>query len=1032
MSLSRTAPALVAGLALATSGLAVTTATTASANPAGTGLVISEVYGGGGNSGATLTNDFIELYNPTGAAISVNGWSVQYRSSTGTTAQVTSLTGSVPAGGHYLVQQAAGTGGTTPLPTADAIGTIAMSASSGVVLLVPNTTGVSTQGDLAGSMEVVDAVGYGTAATTFEDANTGANLTSTTAATRNASGTDTDHNANDFSEVAPDPQNSSSGPPPEVTIVDATIAEIQGTGAASPFAGVPNTYVRTRGVVTAAYPSGGFFSFVIQTEGTGGGSDATPGASDGIWVRQTSGAIEVEIGDFVEVVAPVQENFTLTRLSYDPADEDQALTELADPHTDPVPLVGDFPTTDAEREAHEGELLDVTGQSFTVTDNFDTNRFAEIGLATGDRPLIHPLDVGAPGSPEADAVAADNEARAVTLDDGSSANYTTGSAADLPVPWLSPTNPIRVGSQATLHAPVILDFQFNVWRFQPTQRVTDEGAHVATFENTRSEDLAPQPLGGDLKLATFNVLNYFNTTGADYEAAGGECTFFEDRDGDPVTNDDCGPTGPRGAAEDEDLERQQAKIVAAINTMDADIVSLEEIENSVVLGEPRDDALAALVAALNADAGSTRWAYVPSPDAAELPPVGSQDVIRTAFIYNPDTVEAVGGSDVLEDDPDFSNAREPLAQAFKAAGADDDTAFAVVVNHFKSKGNSTPPQTGNDNEDTGNGAGAFNGDRTRQAESLVAFADAFATSRGIDKVFLAGDFNSYSQEDPMQVLYDAGYTGIESDTEGEATYSFDGLYGSLDHVLANDAAFADVTGADIWNINSVESVAFEYSRHNNNVTDFYAPDVFRASDHNPEIVGIDVPDAEPVATTVTATADEVPYGTAGEVEVDVESANATSGTVEVRDGSNVLGTASVAEDGTATVTLPPRSLPVGTHTLTVAYSGDAANEPSTGTVTVRVVKAEPTMTVDVDPDRVTTKTPVELSVTLAAPGQTVTGWVGVLFDGHSQVRQLRDGGVEFDLGRFKKAGVYDVWVIYAGSDTAEPVLKQVEIRVVKK
>ena len=608
---------------------------------------------------------------------------------------------------------------------------------------------------------------------------------------------------------------------------------------------------------------------MIQTEGTGGATDATPGASDGVWVHQTSGAVTPQVGDFVEVTAPVEENFGLTRMSYDPTDAEQALEVLADAHQPVTALVTNYPTTNEGREAHEGELLDVTGQGFTVTDNFDTNRFAEIGLATGTRPLIHPLDVGTPGSPEAQTVAADNAARAVTLDDGSSANYTSGATADLPVPWLTPTNPIRVGSPAALHAPVVLDFQFGAWRFQPTHQVTDEGSDVATFANTREADEAPQPVGGDLKLATFNVLNYFNTTGVAYEAAGGSCTFFTDRDGDPVTDNDCGPSGPRGAAEDEDLERQQAKIVAAINTMDADIVSLEEIENSVKLGEPRDDALSALVTALNADAGSTRWAFVPSPDPSELPPTADQDVIRTAFIYNPDTVAAVGPSDVLGDDPNFTNAREPLAQAFKAAGTSDDAAFAVIVNHFKSKGDSTPPQSGNDNADTGNGAGAFNGDRTRQAQSLATFADAFADSRGIEKVFLAGDFNAYNHEDPLEVLYDAGYTGVESDTAGEATYSFDGLYGSLDHVLANDAAFADVTGADIWNINSVESVAFEYSRHNNNVTDFYAPDVFRASDHNPEIIGIDVPGfPAPATTTVTATADNIPYGEEGTVEVD--------------------------------------------------------------------------------------------------------------------------------------------------------------------
>src|SRR5690242_2901682 len=122
--------AVAAGLAAAVSGLALLTTTPASA--ASTGLVISEAYGGGGNSGATYTHDFVELYNPTSAAISVDGMSVQYRSSGSTAAAtgVTTLSGSVPAGGHYLVQEAQGTGGSTPLPTPNATGTIAMSGTA--------------------------------------------------------------------------------------------------------------------------------------------------------------------------------------------------------------------------------------------------------------------------------------------------------------------------------------------------------------------------------------------------------------------------------------------------------------------------------------------------------------------------------------------------------------------------------------------------------------------------------------------------------------------------------------------------------------------------------------------------------------------------------------------------------------------------------------------------------------------------------------------------------------------------------------
>jgi len=94
-------------------------------------IVISQIYGGGGNSGATLKNDFTELFNPGSQTVSLSGWSVQYASAAGAFTQATALAGSIPPGGYYLVQEAAGTGGTTPLPAPNATGSIAMAAGSG-------------------------------------------------------------------------------------------------------------------------------------------------------------------------------------------------------------------------------------------------------------------------------------------------------------------------------------------------------------------------------------------------------------------------------------------------------------------------------------------------------------------------------------------------------------------------------------------------------------------------------------------------------------------------------------------------------------------------------------------------------------------------------------------------------------------------------------------------------------------------------------------------------------------------------------
>jgi predicted extracellular nuclease len=173
----------------------------------GAAVVISQVYGGGGNSGALYTHDFIELVNRTDAPVGLAGWSVQYASSTGSSWQVTALAGEIGPGEYLLVQQAAGAGGTQPLPTPDVVGTIAMAAGSGKVALVPSV------GALAGTCplgDVVDFVGYGSA-NCFEGAGTAPTLTNTTSASRLSGGCqDTDQNGVDFTSGAVVPRNSAS------------------------------------------------------------------------------------------------------------------------------------------------------------------------------------------------------------------------------------------------------------------------------------------------------------------------------------------------------------------------------------------------------------------------------------------------------------------------------------------------------------------------------------------------------------------------------------------------------------------------------------------------------------------------------------------------------------------------------------------------------------------------------------------------------------------------------------------------------
>ncbi|MEO7922455.1 MAG: lamin tail domain-containing protein [Chitinophagaceae bacterium] len=170
-------------------------------------VVISQVYGGGGNLNATYRNDFIEIFNRGAASVNLNGWSVQYNSATGTGAwQKTNLTNvTIAPGQYYLIQEAAGTGGTVNLPTPDVIGIIAMSATAGKVALVNTTT------LLTGSCPAaVDFVGYGTA-NCFEGAAAAPVLSNTTAALRAANGcTDNNNNSTDFSVGAPAPRNTAS------------------------------------------------------------------------------------------------------------------------------------------------------------------------------------------------------------------------------------------------------------------------------------------------------------------------------------------------------------------------------------------------------------------------------------------------------------------------------------------------------------------------------------------------------------------------------------------------------------------------------------------------------------------------------------------------------------------------------------------------------------------------------------------------------------------------------------------------------
>ena len=865
---------------------------------------VSQVYGGGGNAGADYRNDFIELFNRSAADVSVAGWSVQYASSTGATWQVTPLSGSVPAGKHYLVQEGAGAGGTLFLPDPDATGAIAMSATAGKVALVASTTPLSGACPTGGA--IVDFVGYGTAANCFEGAGPTARLVpaNTTAALRLADGaTDTDNNNADFVIGAPNPRaahdsaprvastfpaSSGTGVPSwanltitfsepvdvtdgwfsiscatsgshaatesggpgsftlnptanfvggetcTVTVVAANVTDedtddppnamaadhvfsftvasditcgdpatfihqIQGSGLASPLV---NQTVEIQGVVVGAYPgANGFQGLHVQEEDAD--QDANPATSEGIFIFEPNGGATYAVGDAVRIKGRVTE-FTTTGVT---------LTELTNLNNLVVCASGQTVTpagvslpfssqTFAER--YEGMLVDID-QELSVTETFTLGRFGEVVLSSGGR-LITPTNVVAPGAP-AIAMQAENDRNRIVLDDGD--NRQNLDPTVYPTGGLSAFNTLRIGD-TTDGGTFVLEQRFGTYRLQPT-------ATLPTFEPTNPRPEDPDGVGGTIKVASMNVLNYFTTLDTNPGSGNGP--------------DICGPSllECRGANTTFELDRQRAKILSALIGLDADVVGLMEIENNDF------EAVKDLVDGLNDVLGAGTYDFI------DTGTIGT-DAIKVAFIYQPASAVPVGDYAILDStvDPRFLDQRNrpALAQTFESTATGGQA--TVIVNHLKSKGSAC-----DGDPDTGDGQGNCNLTRVDAAEALVDWIASDPTDSGDLDAIVIGDLNSYAKEDPIGVFEDAGYENMIQTFLGDEAYSFvfQGQSGYLDHALADATLPAQVTGTTEWHINADEPIVLDYNtdfKSEDHVETLFAPHAYRSSDHDPVLVGADL------------------------------------------------------------------------------------------------------------------------------------------------------------------------------------------------
>ena len=589
-----------------------------------------------------------------------------------------------------------------------------------------------------------------------------------------------------------------------------TIAGLQGTGAASPLVGTTQT---VEGILTADYRgASGYRGVVVQTAASGGAADATPGASDAVFVFLGNTTSPGSIGDRVSAIGNVAENFGQTQVgggsiggvSQPPATLEVVTPASGVPESD-RPGASALPDTlrGADRESLESMLVQPTG-SYQVASSHQLFNFGTLWLTPGTDPAVKSTETTDASDPAAAQIAAANRASRLLLDDGYSIQVSNAAHPGTQ-PYFTTGTVVRNGDTVQFPAnPYVLSYGFDDWRLQPTTPISSDSAAATkpAFTATNPRPATPPAVGGDFQVAAFNVFNYFTTLTSQNSRA-------------------------RGAATAEAFALQRGKIIAAISGLDADIVALQEIENNVKFGQQADVALADLVAGLNAAAGSDVWSYVPTPAVlADPAAAATTDFITNAIIYRNAIATPVGASFADIDESVWDIAREPIAQTFDVDGK----VLTVVANHFKSK---SPPSGGG--TEPVDGQGFFNAERVEQADRLAGFVGTITAdpAKGAD-VLLLGDFNSYAQEDPIQALTTTGLVDlVPANTDDQYTYTFNGELGSLDHAFATPSLAASITGTGVWNINSPEWSDRGYAY---GAAEAGSP--YRSSDHDPIRLGV--------------------------------------------------------------------------------------------------------------------------------------------------------------------------------------------------
>ncbi|MGK5533012.1 lamin tail domain-containing protein [Streptomyces sp. URMC 129] len=752
-------------------------------------IVISQVYGGGGNSGAPYTHDYIELYNRGTTTVSLSGWSVQYASASGSSWQVTALSGSIAPGRYHLVREGAGAGAGQPLPAPDSTGTIAMSATSGKVALRTTSTALTCSSGCATQTNVRDFVGYGSGASSYEGTGPAPTLSNTTAALRAASGqTDTDRNSSDFTAGSPTPRNSAftGGGSGSGT----RIRDIQGRAHRSPLNGQQAQAVP--GVVTAVAGNG----FWMQDPSP----DTDPATSEGIFVY-TGSAPGRQTGDSVTVTGTVAEfrpggsggtdNLTTTQLT------SPSVTLVSTGNALPAgTLVGSGGRVPPAKVIDDDATGDVetSGTFDATTDGIDFWESMEgMRVRLDNAPVVGPRnDFGEiPVVPSGSAVRTARGGIAIQSDDFNPERVIVDDV-------LATTPAADTGDTLSGSVTGVLDYSFGNFKLLP-------GSSPVVADGGMGPETTQAAAAGELSVATFNVENL--------------------DPGDPQSTFD-------------------ALAATVVNNLRSpDLIALEEIQdndgatNSSTVAA--DQTLNKLAAAISAAGGpSYAWRQInPTDDADGGEPGGN---IRVAFMYRTDrglsftdraggtataatTVSNVGGQPQLSYSPGridpqnsaFNSSRKPLAGEFTWNGR----RVFVIANHFTSKGGDDPlfghiqpPQRSSETQ------------RHQQATVVRDFVDDIRAIDPDAAIVVLGDINDFEFSQTTNILTAGGaLTDLPATlpTAERYTYVYEGNSQVLDHILLSPSLAATSYAYDIVHVNS----------------EFAA----QISDHDPQVVRLPLP-----------------------------------------------------------------------------------------------------------------------------------------------------------------------------------------------